>query len=545
MFQKLMRLYHTVKPLRFVQIYYRLVYRYFPLRRLATNKRNSSSLSWLWSGPEVIQPSVFGKTTVSFLNVKAVIKLKESWNDKAYEKLWLYNLHYFDDLNAIDSLARKLNQYGLVKRWIEENPPVSGNGWEPYPVSLRLINWIKWYHRAGINDQVIVDSIALQSKALTKQLEYHILGNHLFANAKALVFSGCFLEGAESVKCLNLGLKLLDSEIPEQFLEDGGHFELSPMYHCILLWDLLDLINLAKISGEKKLLSRLMMWQEYANKALTWLEVMTHSDSEISFFNDATIGIAASPMQIHHYAASLGLSSASNNAKLQTLQETGYSRINFPFYYLILDHGEVGPGYLPGHAHADTLSFELSIGDNRVFVNSGTSLYGLSIERQRQRGTAAHNTVVVESENSSEVWGGFRVAKRARVSNVKSIISDDNIVIAAQHDGYRRLKGEVVHTRECHATPTEIKIIDRMSVRVNAVAYYHVHPDITLKRVAENSFRLTTRTGDFLTISTCGKIEIEDATWHPGFGISVPNKRLSIPLSSNKLDVNLVIHKVN
>ena len=47
-------------------------------------------------------------------------------------------------------------------------------------------------------------------------------------------------------------------------------------------------------------------------------------------------------------------------------------------------------------------------------MNSGTSEYGLGEERQRQRGTAAHNTVVIDGENSSEVWAGFRVARRAR-----------------------------------------------------------------------------------------------------------------------------------
>ncbi|MEN9780004.1 MAG: hypothetical protein RL014_1152 [Pseudomonadota bacterium] len=92
--------------------------------------------------------------------------------------------------------------------------------------------------------------------------------------------------------------------------------------------------------------------------------------------------------------------------------DSGYVRLDNGPAVALLDVAPVGPDYLPGHAHADTLSFELSVGAQRVLVNSGTSCYGSSAERLRQRGTAAHNTVVVNGQDSSEVWGGFRVARR-------------------------------------------------------------------------------------------------------------------------------------
>ena len=337
MYSKLLRLYHTIRPLRFEQIFYRLWYRFFPLINLTPSLASYSAKKWAWSGLEVIKPSFIARDEVVFLNQQSFISNRFAWNDASYEKLWLYNLHYFDDLNSVDSLSRKDIQYSLVKRWIAENPPVTGNGWEPYPISLRLINLIKWYQRAGINDQVIIDSISLQAKALSKQLEYHILGNHLFANAKALVFVGCFLNDKESDKYLRLGLKILEREIPEQFLDDGGHFELSPMYHSILLWDLLDLINLAKISGQPLLLNNLEGWSAIAVSALRWLDVMTHPDNEISFFNDATIGIAASPDEIKNYSLLLGLKTTYANEFYTPLHNTGYSRFRNSKYCLFFE----------------------------------------------------------------------------------------------------------------------------------------------------------------------------------------------------------------
>lgn len=545
MLHKLLRLYHTIRPLRLEQIIYRLRYQFIPLGKVVSDSTKLLSKSWVWSGPEFITSSLISQNTALFLNEKADISSEFVWNDPSYEKLWLYNLHYFDDLNAQRSLKRKDIQYSLVKRWVFENPAVKGNGWEPYPISLRLVNWVKWYKRAEIKDQSVIDSIALQAKALSKQLEYHILGNHLFANAKALVFSGCFLKGDEGRRYLGLGLKLLDREVPEQFLEDGGHFELSPMYHSILLWDLLDLINLAQISKESELISRLKSWEVYASKALSWLAVMTHTDDEISFFNDAAIGVSAGPDQLKQYAESLDLEISPIKSKYCLLKETGYSRISFPNYVLLFDHAEVGASYLPGHAHADTLSVELSLGKNRFFVNSGTSIYGLSDERHRQRGTAAHNTVIVDNSNSSEVWGGFRVARRAHVKNYNAQVRDGFVSVSAQHDGYLRLNSQVLHARTIEATPESITIKDDVSGKFSAaVAFYHLHPDVNISRITGNNVLLGSNGGFCISFESTTLIEIEESTYHPGFGVTTPNKRLAVHLSDGKLEVSLIIKKV-
>ena len=92
--------------------------------------------------------------------------------------------------------------------------------------------------------QKILQSIAHQSDALKQQFEYHILANHLFSNAKALVFVGVYLDGDLGKDCLLKGLRVLKQEMEEQFLQDGAHFELSPMYHALFLEDLLDLVNI-------------------------------------------------------------------------------------------------------------------------------------------------------------------------------------------------------------------------------------------------------------------------------------------------------------
>lgn len=542
--QKLRRLFYTVKPLRFEQIAYRIYYKLRPLRHIQPVIVAPETANWIWSAPEVIQPSLLGGNKVCFLNKAAEIEFQEDWNNTKFEKLWLYNLHYFDDLNAKYSSQRTSLQLAFVERWISHNPAPKGNGWEPYPLSLRLVNLIKWYNRANINSPKLITSIAEQADALSKQLEYHILGNHLFANAKALIFAGCFLNGVNSERHLRLGLKILEREIPEQFLPDGGHFELSPMYHCILLWDLLDLINLAEISQSVLVKDFTLTWRGYANKALTWLNVMLHPDNEVAFFNDSTMGIAAPPSDIFTYAEQLNLKSDwPELSELTILESSGYSKITMADYIMLFDHGAVGPDYLPGHAHADTLSLEISVDDERVFVNSGTSIYGVSEERLRQRQTAAHNTVVVNNADSSEVWSGFRVARRAYPTLIKAEAKCRKVILEASHNGYERLKGNVVHQRKVEASCSSIEIYDSLlGEYIEATIHWHLHPSIKLEQVSFETIKLTLRSGRRILFTCSEPMSVLPSTWHPSFGETIISNKIIANFSSNKMQTCIKIN---
>ncbi|HDG1717438.1 heparinase II/III family protein [Vibrio cholerae] len=542
-FAKVILVIQTVRYLRFEQIFYRLKYRLFPLRFLANDFYHTKTSDWIWNGPEISEQSLFDGGWVSYLNVKANFIDEPIWNNKNFEKLWLYNLHYFDDLNAIDSASRQAIQRSFVDRWIADNPPVAGNGWEPYPLSLRIVNWIKWYNRAGINNPKIILSLHQQAQALSKQIEYHILGNHLFANGKALVFAGCFLQGDLADSYLDIGLKILEREVPEQFLADGGHFELSPMYHCILVWDLLELIQLAAVTRHARLVAVETYWRQVAQKALNWLSVMIHADGDVSFFNDSAIGIAASPQQIFNYAASLGLKPHFNEPQqLHTLADSGYSKINMPAHSLIFDHAQVGPDYLPGHAHADTLSFEWSVGNQRVFVNSGTSMYGVSHERLRQRKTAAHNTIEVEGHDSSEVWSGFRVARRAKALFESANNSGEWVTVTAAHDGYRRLKGKVTHRRTIAMAAKQLIVSDQLTGDFKqAVAHFHLHPDVQVNVGADGSIQLQLTNGQLIEFRSTGLCQLVDTSWHPHFGQSVATLKIAVTLTSPELQTTVTL----
>lgn len=435
-----------------------------------------------WCIPARRNPSMADAFTFRFLGQTSRIE-PGTWNATERSALWSYNLHYFDDLNAQSADARTNWHRNALSDWIASVPRGESPGWDPYPMSLRIVNWIKWMQSGVKIEPTWVGSLAIQAAALEKRLEYHLGGNHLFANAKALIFAGFFFDGALAGRWMRLGLSIIQRELARQVLSDGGHYERSPMYHALAFEDVLDLINLVSRYEDavpERSRSFVATWSTIAGKMERALDIMCHPDGDIAFFNDAARGIAPAPAELCRYARDLGTKQVPCVSQgVNRLPETGYLSVKSDELVAIIDAAPVGPDELPGHAHADTLSFELSLGSQRLFVNGGTSTYEVGEVRQRERGTASHTTVTINGEDSSEVWASFRVARRARVFNVEVSDSVGEVHVAASHDGYTRLPGRPVHRRSWNLRPGQLVVDDLISGRFDsAVARFHLQPAV-------------------------------------------------------------------
>ena len=305
-----------------------------------------------------------------------------SWNGEQKEKLWRYNQHYFDDLNSHTCELRLDWHLDLLERWVHENPPRETVGWEAYPTSLRVVNWIKWSFRFNKLSKLCVKSLFNPGLLLEKNIEYHILGNHFFANGKALIFLGVFFDNTIANRWIRKGMQMISEALNDQILPDGAHYELSPMYHSIILEDILDLINILRLYSPGEDESLLNELENVIPEMLTWMTHMSFDDGHISSFNDSANNITSNPQDIINYAVALGFKAPKKNItnKLDYyhLESSGYIVIYKNDFKMILDVAKLGPDNLLAHGHADTLTFELAKGANRIFVNSGTSCYGLS-----------------------------------------------------------------------------------------------------------------------------------------------------------------------
>jgi uncharacterized heparinase superfamily protein len=471
-----------------------------------------------------------------FLASDGTVAAAPDWNDRKRARLWLFHLHYFDWLREDAAPRRVADDAAWIDRWIVDNPVGHGVGWEPYPLSLRIVNWIIWLRTIGTSDEVKVDSLATQARQLARSVEYHLLGNHLIANAKALVFAGAFFAGAEADHWRSQGLALLGRELPEQILADGAHFELSPMYHALILEDVLDLIGLAAVYpdvlAEPAASLRLA---ETAARMSRWLRQMLHPDGDIPFFNDATFGAAATPAQLFAYAAARGISEASpvgdrvfpkqEGVACTVLEPSGYAVLAAPPLHLIFDCGRIGPDYLPGHAHADTLAFEVSLGRERLISNSGTSTYEVGAERDWERSTAAHATVAIDGASSAETWASFRVGRRPNVGPIAHGSDGAGAFVECRHDGHSHLAGAPVHRRRVAATAGQAEITDWIDGdgRHEVAGVLPLHPGTGVETLGDRRYRLATPSDLRIALDIDGPVrsDVRPGRFAPAFGRTV------------------------
>ncbi len=455
--------YHTIKFLKPIQIRYQIWYR---IRRFYRNFfKINYNLSIQKEGFPLILKKWIDKDN-SFLNgqmhflnqISDYPKNDEfefdriDWNADSYGKLWTYNLNYMDYLVQSD-MTRETGD-NLINQFISD---LQGNkiGLDPYPTSIRSINWIKFFSKNQVTNANFSASLYAQYQILVDNLEYHLLGNHLLENGFSLLFGAFFF------KDLNLYRKakrIILKELEEQILKDGGHFELSPMYHQIILDRLLDSINL--IIHNKQFDDQLIFASsliEHAKKMLVWLKYMTFENGQIPFMNDTSPNIAPSTLELIEYATRLGIEmedcSHLKKAPLK-LSQSGYRLFKNGNYECILDIGPIGASYQPGHAHADTFNFVLNVRNIPIIVDPGISTYETNQTRFLERSTSSHNTVTIKSLNSSNIWSSFRVAERASVT----IIEETSHHVVAKHDGYRKLK--TGHQRQWNFYTDEIQLKD-------------------------------------------------------------------------------------
>ncbi|SMC26715.1 Uncharacterized conserved protein, heparinase superfamily [Desulfacinum hydrothermale DSM 13146] len=466
----------------------------------------------------------------TFLNRTRVLGHPVRWRPEDVDRLWVYNLHYFDFLAPVarQSVAEARR---LMEHWIACNPPGTPDAWDPYPLSLRIVNWIKALSETtslGRDDGTVLPSLYRQCLWLERSLEKHLRANHLFRNFKALVFAGLFFHTRDAQRWLEKGMEGLDEQLSEQILDDGGHFERSPMYHAMILGDCLDLLNALQaapmVSARQGAARRERLTTTVAAMG-RFLSAMTHPDGGVALFNDAAHGVEPDPADLETYARRLtGRAFPPVQTPVAAFGQSGYFVMApQPGERLLVDCGRVGPDYQPGHSHCDTLSFELSLGGRRLIVDSGTYAYRDGPMRRYNRGNAGHNTVTIDGENQSQVWGAHRCGRRAKPLYARAWSGEDGaLVFEGAHDGYRHLQGAPIHHRRVVWHRGEIRIEDRVEGRGqhHVESRLHIHPDLEVHRdgpaivVKEAGRRIA------VLVSLCpAPVHVEQGWYCPEFGL--------------------------
>lgn len=402
---------------------------------------------------------------VTFLHSSKEFLWNEKWEFEDQSALWNFNLHYFEYLFSMLLAYEKTGNRDYfdktifcIESWIKENPEGEGIGWSPYTIDLRLTNWISYYcmteKKLPTEFKVrLIESIHRQYVYLSKHIEKDILGNHYFEDLKTLVLCSLFFQDN---MMLQASLKAFKAECKEEILSDGMHFELSPMYHKIIFEGLLRVIVALRGNRIKE--------TELENLIQPMLDVAWSFEEgleRIPLFNDCGNNVAksiASFVKICKKEFEITPHFKSN------LEDSGFYIYKWDNWKMIVDAGQVGPNYIPGHAHSDAMSFELFKDGKPVITNCGTYGYQCK-ERQFFRSTASHNTVMVDGVEQSQCWGAFRVAKRC---SVRVLSQNGNKILMELIDQKKN-----VLNREIKIEPSKIIITDTCKNKV-LKTYLHI-----------------------------------------------------------------------
>ena len=475
--------YHTIRHLRASQIFGRAG---SLIRKRIAPKRKYGCTYYSTTPPiEATQNAVRGDVHKGYVCgadgyrlLNQTIRTEGNWFPAGASQLWLYNLHYFDWLFEISDEVRYMD---AITNWIERVPPLTKDAWHPYTTSLRICNWVwtssKLWGTLSEPFQVkLTNSLHNQARFVCDFMEFDVLGNHLIENCKALIVAGTFLSNA---RWLSKGTVVLKRQLAEQILPDGGHYERSPMYHCIVLEDLLAIHEaIAATKGESP------EWlKEGIIRMATFLAAI-HRNETIPLLNDAAEGIALPPaLLLERVSTALGIEIAPPPTEgNRLLADSGLFTANEGRWGLTFDCGTICPDFLPAHAHNDTLTFLLWHGGNRVVTDSGVYEYATGQWRDYFRSSAAHNVVTIDGEEPNEIWGSFRVGRRGKPFDLRR--DEATGEVSCSHNSYARMGVTVSRCVKLHKGG--LNVVDRLANTGAArtfVSPIHFAPGLSVKHV--------------------------------------------------------------
>lgn len=503
------RYFNTIVSLKLIQIFYQLFYRVVPERRnfKGYNKYLDKSLQKLFLILEYDQHQSFNGPSINgavfkLLNQEYDFKNKINWNYLGNGKLWNYNLQYLDYIldSRIDiSVRRKtlsLNSIALLDGVLKP---------EPYPVSLRINNIIIFNSLYGINDVEAERALKLQIDFLERNIEYHVLANHLLENYIALFIASYAINDHSLNKKFSYKLS---KELEEQILDDGGHFERTPMYHCIILYRLLICIDVIENNScfDNAILSSQL--KRKCGLMLGWLDVFSYQDDSWPLVNDSANGICLSKGTLEKLAHAL------NVQKVHTsLRSSGFRKFKIRQFEVLINLGNINPKYQPGHAHSDLMSFYLWKDNKQLIVDTGVSTYEYNNDRLYQRSTLAHNTITVNGNSQSDVWGSFRVGKKANlILNI-----DKSNTLSAEVSNMFFLSNSTKHQRSFNIINDTLHIADFVTAE-NTEIVNRIHLDYCVKPIIDGC---KVYFDDFVINYDSGLISLELDTYEQAIGFNL------------------------
>ncbi len=415
------------------------------------------------------------------------------WRAKSATEDWLAGLHSFDwlrDLRAVGGAAARRRSRDLVMDWLEHEDRWRPVSWRPDVLAQRLASWLTYAEylfpvEGGVDAKPFLRSLARQSNHLCRVVGLLDPGVERLIALRGLVYAGVCM--GEQARRLPRWLDLLATEVNAQVATDGGHLTRSPAVQFAILRHLVDLRTLLRESG----IETPQAIQNAIDRMAPMVRFFRHGDGGLALFNDTN--------EEENWLIDVVLSRAEARGKpLDEAPHIGFQRMMVNRTLVLMDTGPVAPRGFDAQAHAGTLSFEMSVGRQRLIVNCGAYAGAREDWRKAQRTTAAHSTVTIDDLNSAEILSGKVIGVRPRLARVTRREADGNLWIDAGIAEYCGISG-LGHRRRLYLSSNggdlrgEDTLVGKGNRRFSV--RFHLHPSVTAS-LAQNAESVLLRLGD-------------------------------------------------
>ncbi len=399
------------------------------------------------------------------------------WDKRGASREWLDELHSFrwlSDLRTLGGGAARRRVRELVAGWCRRYRWWDATTWRPPVLARRIAAWLGHYEffAASADDELR----ARFFRVLLRQLRHldRVAGSapgsiDRLAAAKALVMAGIALP--EDAPRLSAGMRRLEKILARDFLADGGHAARAPGAQVQALRHLVD-IRAALGAASRRIPEDLQTGIEGLAAAVRFLR---HGDGGLALFHGSNEG--------ENWLIDTLLAHAVPRASLPSrLAATGYERLQAGRSVAIIDVGAPPPPGLDAEAHASALAFELSVGKDRLIVNSGSAPASNAEWRLKQRRSSAHSMVVVAGCDSAALRRGGGIAPDGGHVSAQREEREGAVLIDARHDFYLKRFG-IRHRRRLYLAPggEDLRGEDTLDgpPGVEFAAHFHLHPDVS------------------------------------------------------------------
>lgn len=413
----------------------------------------------------------------------------------------------------------------LLESWLEQCPHLKGPNWSSsLELGIRLINWsVTWQLVGGSASELFDGSEGRQFRTRwlnsvfqhaefisTRFSRYSSANNHLIGEAAGLFVAACtWPYWDEMDQWRDTSYEILNREALAQNGPDGVNREQAVSYQQFVL----DFLLVSALAGRSRGVEFPVEYWRRVERMLEFIASIMDVAGNVPMIGDADDGyvlqfsvdpefcpyrsllatgaIVFNRPEFRSKAGSLddktrwllGRDAGEDYAALEgddaplpvrrAFPDGGYYVLGTNFetpreIRMIVDSGELGYLSIAAHGHADALAFTLSAGGREILVDPGTySYHTLPKWRNYFRGTAAHNTVVVDGRNQSVIGGNFMWVKHASAECRKWEPAEDCDVFHGLHDGYKDLPDSVIHYRDMWLDKAEnrVRVEDRLSCK--------------------------------------------------------------------------------